>query len=186
MEYLWSHLCLRKFCHCRNNTFGTIQRDLHEPIRLKLDICIFWPSKFWPTPKQLAKNTKKCAINSFSKLKMIPQNWMISTSRLATIKVVGFGCLQLYKEMESTMWYPRMSFMLNNIPNFNILSYLVAVFDLNLNFSNFPKIGRIQTPPLHVTKLWLFAILTQKVHHILNLVFLPNWLPSNCRYINCE
>ena len=27
--------------------------------------------------------------------------------------------------------------MLNNIPNFNILSYLVAVFDLNLNFSNF-------------------------------------------------
>ena len=27
--------------------------------------------------------------------------------------------------------------MLNNIPNFNILSYLVAVFDLNFNFSNF-------------------------------------------------
>ena len=28
--------------------------------------------------------------------------------------------------------------MLNNILNFNILSYLVAVFDLNLNFSNLP------------------------------------------------
>jgi hypothetical protein len=28
--------------------------------------------------------------------------------------------------------------MLNLIPNFNILSYLVAVFDLNSNFSNFP------------------------------------------------
>jgi len=28
--------------------------------------------------------------------------------------------------------------MLNPIPNFNILSYLVAVFDLNSNFSNFP------------------------------------------------
>ena len=28
--------------------------------------------------------------------------------------------------------------MLNPIPNFNILSYLVAVFGLNLNFSNFP------------------------------------------------
>ena len=29
--------------------------------------------------------------------------------------------------------------MLNtHIPNFNILSYLVAVFDLNSNFSNFP------------------------------------------------
>jgi hypothetical protein len=28
--------------------------------------------------------------------------------------------------------------MLNDILNFNILSYLVAAFDLNLNFSNFP------------------------------------------------
>ena len=28
--------------------------------------------------------------------------------------------------------------MLNSILNFNILSYLVAVFDLNSNFSNFP------------------------------------------------
>ena len=28
--------------------------------------------------------------------------------------------------------------MLNPILNFNILSYLVAVFDLNSNFSNFP------------------------------------------------
>ena len=43
-----------------------------------------------------------------------------------------------YREMENVMWYPRMSFMLNNILNFNILAYLVAVFDLNLNFSNFP------------------------------------------------
>jgi hypothetical protein len=49
IEYLSSHLCLRKFWQCRNSTFRTIQRDLHEPIRLKLNIYIVWPPKFgWP------------------------------------------------------------------------------------------------------------------------------------------
>jgi len=67
IEYLSSHLRLRKFWKCRNSTVRTIQRDLHKLIRLKLDIYIFWPSKIWPTPKQLAKNTEKCAINSFFK-----------------------------------------------------------------------------------------------------------------------
>ena len=72
IAYLSSYLCLRKFWQCRNSTFGTIQRDLHEPIRLKLNIYIFWPSKFWPTPKQLAKNTEKCAIDSFFKTEYDP------------------------------------------------------------------------------------------------------------------
>ena len=146
MEYLWSHLYLRKFCQCRNNTFGTIQRDSHELIRLKLDICIFWPSKIWPTPKQLAKNTKKCAINSFSKLKMIPQNWMISTSRLATIKVVGFGCPQC-----------RLRFYSCFISKNNLLTYSVPPIQLCLfdGSSNNVITQAIKVPlrisPEHVT-----------------------------------
>ena len=39
---------------------------------LKLNIYIFWPSKFWPTHKQLAKNTEKCAIDSFFKAEYDP------------------------------------------------------------------------------------------------------------------
>ena len=72
IEYLSSYLHLRKFWQCRNSTFGTIRRDLHKPIRLKLNIYIFWPSKFWRHPKQLAKNPQKCAINSFLKAEYDP------------------------------------------------------------------------------------------------------------------
>jgi len=61
---------------------------------------------------------------------LISDNWVLPC-RLRLLPIC-------YREMENAMWYPRTSFMLNPIPNFNILSYLVAVFDLNLNFSNFP------------------------------------------------
>jgi len=62
MEYLLSHLCLRKFRQCKNSTFRTsMQRDLHEPIRLKTQYLHFL------TPKQVAKNAEKCVIDSFSK-----------------------------------------------------------------------------------------------------------------------
>jgi hypothetical protein len=45
--------------------------------------------------------------------------------------------------------------MLNPIPNFNILSYLVAVFDLNSNFSNFPiATGKKWCGSMHVFGLW--------------------------------
>jgi len=43
------------------------------PITLKLNIYHFEPPKFGRPPKQFAKNAEKCAIDSFSKLKMIPQ-----------------------------------------------------------------------------------------------------------------
>ena len=99
IAYLSSYLCLRKLWQCRNSTFGTIQKDLHKQIRLKLNIYTFWPSKFWWHSKQLAKNPEKCAINSIFKAKDDPTKiGPISTSRSATIKVVGFGCLRLYIE----------------------------------------------------------------------------------------
>ena len=45
--------------------------------------------------------------------------------------------------------------MLNAIPNFNILSYLVAVFDLNSNFSNFPiATGKKWCGGMHVFGPW--------------------------------
>jgi hypothetical protein len=45
--------------------------------------------------------------------------------------------------------------MLNPILNFNILSYLVAVFDLNSNFSNFPiATGKKWCGGMRVFGLW--------------------------------
>ena len=92
----WTWLHLRKFWQCKNGTFRTTQWDLHEPIRVKLDIYIFWPSKIWQNPKQLAKNTEKCSQLLFQSQRWSHKNWTISTSSSATIKLAGFACPRLY------------------------------------------------------------------------------------------
>ena len=98
IAYLSSYLCLRKFWQCRNSTFRTIQKNLHKPIRLKLDIYIFWPLKSLWHPKQLAKNPKKmCNRLLFQSQRWSHKNWTISTSHSATIKVAGFGCPWLWQ-----------------------------------------------------------------------------------------
>jgi hypothetical protein len=81
----------RKFWQCRNSTFRTIQRYLHKLIRLKLYIYIFWSSKIWPTPKQLAKNTEKCPIDSFFRAEDDPQapTHLLSQNRKMTANVIS-------------------------------------------------------------------------------------------------
>jgi hypothetical protein len=73
IAYLSSYLCLRKFRQCRNSTFGNIQKDLHKPIRLKLNFYIFYLQNFGGTPNNSLKIPKNAQLTPFSKLRMIPQ-----------------------------------------------------------------------------------------------------------------
>src|ERR1700729_2271228 len=73
IAYLSSYLRLRKFRQCRNSTFGNIQKDLHKPIRLKLNIYIFSLQNFGGTLNNSLKILKNVQSAPFSKPKTIPQ-----------------------------------------------------------------------------------------------------------------
>ena len=81
---------LQRLGNAGKHLFRVYWRYWHEPMILKLNIYLFEPPNFGRPPKQLAKNAEKCAINSFLKLKMIPQildNFHEPFSRYMTSKV---------------------------------------------------------------------------------------------------
>ena len=57
----------RRLGNAAKPVFRIYWRDWHEPISLKLNIYHFEPQNFGGAQKQLAKNTEKCAIDSFFK-----------------------------------------------------------------------------------------------------------------------